>query len=156
MTKRIRNRDFCYLLVLILVVVGLPWAIQAYDHHLWSTKTTAGAKVFTLTAHSELGWLLGKVHGYEAITLHSRSRPAQDLTLEVKKGDLVVLKITSSDVVHGFSFKDFGIFLEDGIRPGKVVLASFKADKAGTFTFSCNIICGDQHKNMQGTFVVRA
>jgi heme/copper-type cytochrome/quinol oxidase subunit 2 len=49
----------------------------------------------------------------------------------VKKGDLVVLKITSSDVVHGFSLKDFGIFLGDGIRPGKMVLASFEADKVG-------------------------
>jgi heme/copper-type cytochrome/quinol oxidase subunit 2 len=156
MTKRIRSRDFWYLLVLILVVVGLPWAIQAFDDYFWRTKTTTGAKVFTLTANSELGWLPGRVYGYDAITLHSKSRPAQDLTLEVKKGDLVVLKITSSDVVHGFSLKDFGIFLEDGIRPGKVVLASFKADKAGTFTFSCNIICGDQHKNMQGTLVVRA
>jgi heme/copper-type cytochrome/quinol oxidase subunit 2 len=66
----------------------------------------------------------------------------------VKKGDLVVLKITSSDVVHGFSLKDFGIFLGDGIRPGKMVLASFEADKVGTFTFSCNIICGDELKNM--------
>ncbi len=80
----------------------------------------------------------------------------QNLTLKVNKGDMVFLKITSSDVVHGFSFKDFGILIEDGIRPGKVVLASFKADKVGAFTFTCSIICGDEHKNMQGTLVVRA
>lgn len=156
MTKRTRNRDFFYLLILIVVMVGLPWAIQAYDSHLWRTKTTAGAKVFNLTAHSKLGWLSGKVHGYDAITLYSKNKHARNLTLEVKKGDLVVLKITSSDVVHGFSLKDFGIFIEDGIRPGKVVLASFKADKVGTFTFNCNIICGDEHKNMQATLVVTA
>ena len=156
MTKRIRNRDLFFLLILIVVMVGLPWAIQAYDDHHWRTEITAGAKVFNLTAHSELGWLPGKVHGYDAIALHNKSRPAQSLTLEVNKGDLVVLKITSSDVVHGFSLKDFGIFIEDGIRPGKVVLVSFKADKAGTFTWTCSIICGDEHKSMQGTLVVRA
>ena len=156
MTKRIRNRDFFFLIILIVVMVGLPWAIQAYDDYQWLTKKPAGAKLFTLTAHSELGWLPGKVHGYDAITLYSKSRPAQNLTLAVNKGDLVVLKITSSDVVHGFSLKDFGIFLEDGIRPGKVALVSFKADKAGTFTFTCSIICGDEHKKMQGTLVVRA
>jgi hypothetical protein len=156
MTKNARNRDLFFLFALIVVLVGLPWGIQAYDNHLWRTKATAGAKLFTLTAHSELGWLPGKVHGYDAITLYSKSRPARNLTLEVKKGDLVVLKITSSDVVHGFSLKDFGIFLEDGIRPGKVALVSFKADKAGTFTWTCSIICGDEHKSMQGTLVVRA
>lgn len=46
------------------------------------------------------------------------------------------------------AFKDFGIFLGDGIRPGKLVLTSFGADKVGTFTFFCNIICGDELKNM--------
>jgi heme/copper-type cytochrome/quinol oxidase subunit 2 len=156
MTRHVRKTDFFYLLILILVAVGLPWAIQAYDDHHWQTEITAGAKVFNLTAHSELGWLPGKVHGYDAAVLHRKSRTAQNLALEVKKGDLVVLKITSSDVVHGFSLKDFGVFIEDGIRPGKVVLASFTADKAGTFTFTCNIICGDEHKSMQGTLVVRA
>jgi heme/copper-type cytochrome/quinol oxidase subunit 2 len=156
MTKNARNRDLFFLFALIVVLVGLPWGIQAYDNHLWRTKATAGAKLFTLTAHSELGWLPGKVHGYDAITLYSKSRSARNLTLEVKKGDLVVLKITSSDVVHGFSLKDFGIFLKDGIRPGKVALVSFKADKAGTFTWTCSIICGDEHKSMQGTLVVRA
>jgi heme/copper-type cytochrome/quinol oxidase subunit 2 len=35
-------------------------------------------------------------------------------------------------------------------------LVSFRADKAGIFTFSCNSICGDRHENMQGTLVVRA
>lgn len=156
MTKEARNRDSFFLIGLILVLIGLPWGIKAYDNHHWRTKATAGARVFTLTAHSELGWLPDKVHGYDAITLYSKSRPAHNLTLEVNKGDLVVLKITSSDVVHGFSLKDYGILIEDGIRPGKVVLASFKADKAGTFTFSCSIICGDEHKKMQGTLVVRA
>lgn len=33
---------------------------------------------------------------------------------------------------------------------------TFTADKVGTFTFSCNAICGDMHKNMQGTLVVKA
>jgi heme/copper-type cytochrome/quinol oxidase subunit 2 len=156
MTSNAKNRDFFFLIVLILVLIGLPWGVQTYDKHHWRTKTTPGAKVITLTAHSELGWLPDKVHGYDAISLYSKSRPAKNLRLEVNKGDLVVLKLTSSDVVHGFSLKDFGIFIEDGIRPGKVVLVSFKADKAGTFTFNCSIICGDEHKKMQGTLVVRA
>ena len=30
------------------------------------------------------------------------------------------------------------------------------ADKAGSFTFTCSIICGDEHKKMQDAFGVRA
>jgi cytochrome c oxidase subunit 2 len=59
-------------------------------------------------------------------------------------------------VIHGFSIKGFGIFLEDGVRPGKVKLVQLKADKAGVFIFSCNIICGKQHQNMKGVLIVRA
>jgi cytochrome c oxidase subunit 2 len=69
---------------------------------------------------------------------------------------MVVFKLASSDVVHGFSLKDFGVYLKDGIQPGKVIQVSFTADQVGTFTFSCNAICGDMHQNMQGTLVVRA
>jgi len=79
-----------------------------------------------------------------------------EIYIEVSKGDLVVFKLTSSDVVHGFSLKDFAVFLTDGIQPGKATYVSFKVDKAGVFTFSCNAICGDSHQNMQGTLVVRA
>jgi heme/copper-type cytochrome/quinol oxidase subunit 2 len=76
--------------------------------------------------------------------------------IEVSKGDMVVLRLKSSDVVHGFSLKDFGVFITEGIHPGKVRLVSFKADKIGVFTFSCNAICGDNHQNMQGRLVVKA
>jgi heme/copper-type cytochrome/quinol oxidase subunit 2 len=76
--------------------------------------------------------------------------------IEVSKGDMVVLKLKSSDVVHGFSLKDFGVFITEGIQPGKVRLVSFKADKIGVFTFSCNAICGENHQNMQGRLVVKA
>ena len=76
--------------------------------------------------------------------------------IEVSQGDVVVFKLTSSDVVHGFSLKDFEVYLTDGIQPGKATYVSFTADKVGTFTFSCNAICGDMHQNMQGTLIVKA
>jgi hypothetical protein len=45
MTKLIRNRDLFFLIILIVVMVGLPWAIQTYDNHHWLTKKPAGAKL---------------------------------------------------------------------------------------------------------------
>jgi heme/copper-type cytochrome/quinol oxidase subunit 2 len=97
---------------------------------------------------------MGEVRAYDALSLWSGKGTIEKPVLEVSKGDLVVLRLRSSDVVHGFSLKDFGVFVSDGIHPGKTTIVSFRADKVGSFTFSCNAICGDNHQNMQGTLVV--
>lgn len=151
-----KKLDFIFLILLILIIAGLPFAIRAYDRQIWDKSIPQGAKEFTLTGHTQRGWLLGDVHAYNAITFWRKSGPMEKPLIEVSKGDLVVLKLTSSDVVHGFSLKDFGVFITEGIQPGKVTLVSFRADKVGSFTFSCNAICGDNHKNMQGILVVSA
>jgi heme/copper-type cytochrome/quinol oxidase subunit 2 len=122
-----------------------------------SQNTAPNARVFTLTGHAERGWLIGDVPAYEAVSFwKQKGAPIAKPLIEVTKGDVVVFKLTSSDVVHGFSLKDFEVYLTEGIEPGKATYISFKADKVGTFTFSCNAICGDMHQNMQGTVVVKA
>ena len=144
-------------LVLAVTLVALPVAILSYEHRISSQKAPPGARQFTLTGHAERGWILGEVHAYDAIALWQKhGQPIGRPVIEVHQGDQVVLKLTSSDVVHGFSLKDFGIFLTSGIQPGKTIYVSFTADKVGIFTFSCNAICGDSHQNMQGTLVVKA
>jgi hypothetical protein len=151
-----KNYEWFFLFLLILTIVGVPFGIFAYDHQFWQKNTPSGARKFTLTGHAHRGWLEGEVRGFDAITLWPRNRPMERPVIEVSKGDMVVLKLKSSDVTHGFSLKDFGIFVETGIKPGTVNVVSFKADKVGVFTFSCNSICGDGHENMQGTLVVKA
>jgi heme/copper-type cytochrome/quinol oxidase subunit 2 len=153
---RDKSLDLIFLFSLILTIVGLPFGIRAYDRQVWKKNIPSGAKEFTLTGHAQRGWLMGEVQAYDVISLWQKNGPIERPVIEVSKGDLVVLKLKSSDVVHGFSLKDFGVFVETGIKPGKVTVVSFKADKAGSFTFSCNAICGDNHQNMQGTLVVRA
>jgi hypothetical protein len=156
MSKRDRNRDIIFLILLIAVAAGLPVAMFSYDQQHWPRTDPASSKTFTLTAHSKLGWLPGRVKGYDILTLGDEIKAPQKVVLEVARGDRVVIRLASSDVIHGFTLKDFGIFIEDGVHPGKVVSASFTADKVGTFTFSCNIICGKNHENMQGTLIVKA
>jgi heme/copper-type cytochrome/quinol oxidase subunit 2 len=134
----------------------MPIGILVYDHQFWQKNTPSGARKFTLTGHAQRGWLEGDVHAFDAITLWPQNKPMQRPVIEVSKDDLVLLKLKSSDVMHGFSLKDFGIFVEQGIKPGRVTVVSFKADKVGVFTFSCNAICGENHENMQGTLVVTA
>lgn len=73
-------------------------------------------------------------------------------SITVKKGEPVVIEITSSDVPHGFALPDFNVQTE--VSPGKTSPVSFTPDKAGDFTFACNIFCGSGHEEMSGTIKV--
>jgi heme/copper-type cytochrome/quinol oxidase subunit 2 len=150
-----KKLDLLLFSLLMTILVGLPIGIRAYDREVMQQKIPAGAKEFTLTGNAQRGWIKGEVHAYEALSLWGEKETVEKPVLEVSKGDLVVLRLKSSDVVHGFSLKDFGVFVSDGIQPGKTTIVSFRADKVGSFTFSCNAICGDHHQNMQGTLVVK-
>lgn len=156
MPKSRNKLDFMILFLLIAILAGLPLGLRAYDRKVWQEKIPAGAKVFTLTGNAEKGWISGDVHAFEVLSTAKHDPVGDRPVITVSKGDLVVFRLRSSDVIHGFSLKDFGVFITDGIQPGKSTLVSFVADKAGTFTFSCNAICGDKHEKMQGTLVVKA
>lgn len=152
-----KKLDLFFLVFLIMILAGLPFGISYYDRYVSSQKLLSSARQFTLTGHAERGWLVGEVPAYEAVSFwKEKGQPIETPVLEVSQGDVVVFKLTSSDVVHGFSLKDFGVYLTDGIQPGKATYVRFKANKVGTFTFSCNAVCGDMHQNMQGTLVVKA
>lgn len=151
-----RKLDTLLLFLLVVIAFGVPLAIGVYDQHVWNKNIPAEARKFTLTGHMEKGWIVGTVKAYDVLSFKSNDINFQQPIIRVRKGDLVVLKLTSSDVVHGFSLKDFGIFIKKGISPGKVTIISFTADKTGTFVFSCNAICGKNHQNMKGRLVVTA
>ncbi len=152
-----KKLDLIFLVFLVLILVGLPFGISYYDQYASSQKLPLAASQFTLTGHAERGWLVGEVPAHAAVSLwKEKGKPIEKPVLVVSKGEVVVFKLTSSDVVHGFSLKDFEVFLTDGIQPGKATYISFKADKAGTFIFTCNAVCGDMHQNMQGILVVKA
>jgi len=155
---RVDNKylDVLFLLLLAVIIIGLPYGIRTYDRLVWQKKIEPGAKEFTLTGDTKRGWVLGEVHALDVLSLDQSHHHVEKPVITVHKGDRVVFKLKSSDVIHGFSLKDAGIIITDGIHPGKVVLVSFTADKVGTFTFSCNAICGKNHEKMQGTLIVRA
>ena len=72
--------------------------------------------------------------------------------ITVKKGEPVAIEIKSEDVKHGFSLPDFNIRTD--IKPGQTNVVRFTPDKAGQFTFTCDIFCGSGHEDMAGTLTV--
>ena len=73
-------------------------------------------------------------------------------TITVKKGEPVVLVISSQDRKHGFNLRAFGIRAD--INPGETARIRFNPNKTGKFTFSCDVFCGEGHEDMTGTIVV--
>ena len=72
--------------------------------------------------------------------------------IRVKKGEAVVLQFSAPEVPMGFNLADFN--LRTDIIPGKVATLLFTPDKAGSFTFVCDIFCGSGHEDMNGTLIV--
>ncbi len=71
-----------------------------------------------------------------------------------KLGQPVVFVLTSEDRIHGFKMPDFG--LRTDIVPGQETRVTLTPDKAGSFTFFCDVFCGDGHEDMEGTLVIEA
>jgi len=74
--------------------------------------------------------------------------------LSLKRGVPVVLELTSADVLMGFNAPDFDVRAD--IIPGQTARVRLVPDKAGTFTFLCDIFCGSGHETMSGTITVVA
>ena len=73
-------------------------------------------------------------------------------SITLKKGEPVVLEISSGDRKHGFSLRAFGVRTD--VLPGKESRIRLTPDKTGKFTFSCDVFCGDGHEEMTGTVIV--
>jgi len=72
--------------------------------------------------------------------------------VKLRKGEPVVFELTTQDIFMGMNIPDFGV--RSDIVPGKTMKLAFTPDKAGTFTFLCDVFCGDGHEGMSGKLVV--
>lgn len=72
--------------------------------------------------------------------------------LRLKKGEPVIFELTTRDVLMGFNLPDFN--LRADVVPEKVTRVRFVPDRTGTFTFLCDVFCGEGHERMQGTLTV--
>lgn len=74
-------------------------------------------------------------------------------TITVNKWDTVRLEITSTDVDHWINIPDF--WVSKKLVTWEKTTVEFVADKTGTFSFFCNVMCGSWHKDMKGTLIVK-
>lgn len=74
-------------------------------------------------------------------------------SLAVNKNDLVKITFTAQDLAHSFTIDDYRIVKRAGA--GQSVTFEFRADRAGAFTFYCNLSQDAKCKDMKGTLTVR-
>ena len=102
---------------------------------------------------------------FGGMTVLAQSRPrivsiaARKFTYEpdevvLKLNEPVILRLTTTDVVMGFSVPDFAI--RATIIPGQATDLPMTPNKLGEFTFLCDVFCGSGHENMDGTLRVVA
>lgn len=66
--------------------------------------------------------------------------------ITLKKGETVVLALTSTDVTHGLLVKDMGIKVE--LKKNQTQEVTITPDKVGTFDGKCSHFCGKGHGSM--------
>jgi cytochrome c oxidase subunit 2 len=105
--------------------------------------------------------VVGAVSGWRALPAQpaekvvaitaQRFRYAPD-RIVLKRGEPVVLELTSADVLMGFNLAAFG--LRADMIPGVVTRVRFVPDKTGVFEFFCDVFCGSGHELMAGSIEV--
>ena len=66
--------------------------------------------------------------------------------LTLKKGEPVVLQVSSEDVTHGFFLRPLKI--DEDIEPGQTKQIPVTPQTAGSYTIICDHFCGVNHGNM--------
>ena len=72
--------------------------------------------------------------------------------IRVKQGEAVILEFSAPEVPMGVNLADFG--MRTDVMPGKPARLALTPDKAGDFTFLCDVFCGTGHEEMSGTLIV--
>jgi cytochrome c oxidase subunit 2 len=92
---------------------------------------------------------------FEVVARRFAFEPA---TIEVVEGDSVRLLVRSADGPHGVEIKAFKVKKAvPRAKPGdEPVVIEFVASAPGEYPVLCSEYCGNGHKDMTGTLVVRA
>jgi len=107
--------------------------------------------------------------GVQVITVTAKKYEFDPSPIRVKQGTKVRLNITATDHNHGFKISPFpdggdksgdpGLVFSSPqdctkIEKGQSVTVEFVAQKAGTYSFRCCVVCGFHHHAMKGELIV--
>ena len=114
-------------------------------------------RIVTALGLSAIGSGIALLHAQPAprvinVSAHKFTYDPDVITLKVNEP--VLFRLTTLDVVMGFSVPDFGV--RGTILPGQTTEVAMTPNKTGDFTFLCDVFCGTGHETMEGTLHVIA
>ena len=90
--------------------------------------------------------------GRHEITLTAKRYAFSQPRIEVAANDVVKITLVAEDIPHTFTIDEYRI--SKRAAPGRPVTFEFRADRAGSFPFFCNLTIEDGCREMRGTLVV--
>src|SRR5262249_114140 len=110
--------------------------------------------ICSLTLTTLLCVIATRTKGATELVVHVTAKKFEFSPAEItlKKGEPLILEIQAEDVKHGFSLVDFKV--RQDLKPGAVTRVRLTPDKAGKFTFACDVFCGSGHEDMSGVLTV--
>jgi len=73
--------------------------------------------------------------------------------LEVFQDDLVRIELRTEDIAHSFTIDEYRVAKR--VSPSQKVTFEFRAERAGTFPFYCDLKAEDGCRDMRGELVVK-
>ena len=111
----------------------------------------AGPPPAQTAAHARGGQIQGPTERPFSVTARRyRFVPAR---IEVFEGDLVKIELRTDDIAHSLTIDDYRIAKRSG--PGQPVTFEFRAERAGTFPFYCDLQNESGCRKMRGELVVK-
>lgn len=81
------------------------------------------------------------------VEIHAKKFEFSPSEITLKKGEPVILRLSSEDRTHGFLVKPLGI--DTDIAPGNPTDIAMTPASAGEYTIICDHYCGIGHGNMK-------
>ena len=116
--------------------------------------TLAASVLLLVTAAAAPGRAAGQDQGAtREFTVAGSHYAYQPPELRVNRNDLVKITFSADDIAHSFTIDDYRISKRAGV--GQSVIFEFRADRAGTFTYYCNLTQDERCRNMKGRLIVQ-
>lgn len=149
---KINFQEFLAYFLVFVVLVGLPWACWEYHYYNKTHNHSPDAQIIEIRASAKEGeWITEIVAGWNYWWKDFKNAEY----IHVQKGRPVVLRVTSTDVLHSFAIPSIPEFRKPvDIKPGMWRTFEFVPEEADTLTYLCWQYCSDNHEDMHGNIVV--